>query len=100
MQPVQVDGGENIGDVWSGDVELGQHLDLAARNAGVDMQLSREVHEILLQYLQGNNTGPRSPVIGGEIARASLLRGCRFVVRVKEDVRIEETTSVHESRHD
>ncbi len=97
---MKIDGSEDIGDFRSGDIELGQHLYLAARDAGIDMQLSREVHEILLQHLQGNNTSPRSPVFCHEIARASLLRGCRLVVRVKEDVSVEETTSVHESRHD
>ncbi len=37
VQSVEIDGSEDIGDVWSGNVELGQHLHLAARDAGIDM---------------------------------------------------------------
>ena len=62
MQPVKIDGSEDIGDFRSGDIELGEQFDLPARDARIDMQLSREVHEILLQYLQRNNTSPRLPV--------------------------------------
>ncbi len=100
MQSMEIDGGENIADLRGSNVELGQHLHLAARDARINVQLSREVHEILLQHLQGNNASPGSPVFCHESARASLLRRCRFVVRVEQDIGIEETTSVHESRRD
>jgi len=100
VQPVEVNGSKNIGNNRSGDVKFGQQFHFAARGAGIDMQLSRDVHEILLQHLQGNDSSSSSPVLGHEIARASLLRGCRFVVSVQKDVGVEETTIAHASRHD
>ena len=80
---MEIDGGKDICHVRSSNIEFGQQYHLAARDAGIDMQLSRDVHEILLQHLQGNNTSPSSSVFGYEIAGASLLHRSRFVVRVK-----------------
>ncbi len=48
VQPVEVNGGEDIADGRSSYIELGKYFDLPARNAGIDMQLSRDVYEILL----------------------------------------------------
>ena len=80
---MEIDGGKDIVHFRSSNVEFGQQFYLAARDARIDMQLSRDVHEILLQHLQGNNTSPRTSVFGYEIAGAPLLHRSRFVVRVK-----------------
>jgi len=100
MQPVEIDGCENIRNLRCGHIKLGQQLHLPARDARIDMQLSRNVYEILLQHLQGNNASPGSPVFGHKVARPSLFSGRRFVVRVKKDVGVEETTNAHEPRRD
>lgn len=100
MQSVEIDRRQDIGNLWYSDIELGKQFDLSARDAGIDMQLSRGIREILLQHLQGNNPSSSLPVFGYKFARAALLQRGRLIVRVKQDVRIEETTSAHEPRRD
>ncbi len=100
MKPVEIDGGENVSQVGRGHVELGEQFDFSASNAGIDVQFSRDGDEILLQHLQRHNAGPGTPVLCHEIEGASLLRRCRLVVRVDENVSVEEATSAHESRCD
>ena len=46
---MEIDGGKDIGHFRSSNIELGQQFHLAARDAGIDMQLSRDVYEILCQ---------------------------------------------------
>jgi len=100
MKPVEIDGGENVRQVGRGHVELGEQFDFSASNAGIDVQFSRDGDEILLQHLQRHNARPGTPVLCHEIEGASLLRRSRLVVRVDENVSVEEATSAHESRCD
>jgi len=100
VKPVEIDGGENVSQVGRGHVELGEQFDFSASNAGIDVQFSRDGDEILLQHLQRHNAGPGTAVLCHEIEGASLLRRRRLVVRVDENVSVEEATSAHESRCD
>ena len=47
-----------------------------------------------------NNPGARTPVLGNEIEGALLFCRSSFIIRVNEDVGIEESTSGDESRLD
>ena len=49
---MQINRGENVGDLWSGDIELGQQFDFAACNFNIDVQFARDGHKIFLQDLQ------------------------------------------------
>ena len=100
MEPVQVDRGEDVPNPGSGNVELGQQFDLAAGNGRINVEFSRYRDEILLKYLQRHNACPRAPMLRYEIEGSTLLHRRRLVVRVDEDVRVEEATSAHESRRD
>lgn len=100
VQPMEIDGRENVRNVWRGYIKLGKNFDLATRDMGIDTQLSCDVHEILLKHLQGNNAAPGSPVFCYELAGTTLFGRCRFVVRVDEDVGVEKTTNAHELRRD
>ncbi len=48
---MEIDSSEDVGDFGSGDIEFGEQFDLPAHNAGIYMQLSRDVYEIFLQHL-------------------------------------------------
>jgi hypothetical protein len=95
VKTVQVDRGENVCDFGSGDVELGEQFDFAARNARVHLQLPRHRHKIFLKHLQRHNSGPPPPVLHHKIEGPLLFRRIRFVIRVNQDVGIEEATSRH-----
>ena len=97
---MEVNGSEDIGDFRSSDIKLGEYLELAAGRSRINLKLSRDGDEIFLQHLQRNNASSRTPVLGHQIAGTSLFHGRRFVVRVNEDVGIEEATSAHEPRRD
>jgi hypothetical protein len=86
VQPVEVDGSQDIGHLGSDDIELGEQFDLAAGNARLNMQLSRDGNEMLLQHLQRHDAGPRTPVRGHQIEGAPLLCRSFLVVRVNEDI--------------
>jgi hypothetical protein len=100
VQPMEIDGCENIRNVWRGDIKLCQNFDLAARDMAIDAQLSCDAREILLKHLQGNNAAPGSPVFCHQIAGTTLFGWCRFVVGVEEDIGVEKTTNAHEPRRD
>lgn len=105
VKAMQVDRGENVGDFGSGHVELGEQFNFAAGNARVHTQFPRERHEIFLKHLQRHNSGSPAPVLRYQIEGPLLLRRIRLVIRVNQDVGIEEATSRHclagnESRHD
>ena len=59
------------------------------------MESSGNGDEVLLKYLQRDDSAPGSPVLGNEIDGAPLFRGCGLVIRVYEDVGVEETTDGH-----
>jgi hypothetical protein len=100
VKPVQVDRRKDIRHLRGSNVELGQQFDLPAGNPRIDMQLSRDGYKVLLEHLQGHNPSPRTPVFSHEIESASLFRWRTFVVRVDQNIGIEEATSAHESRLD
>lgn len=97
---MEIDGCENVRNVWRGNIKLGQNFDLAPCDMGIDTQLSCDVYEILLKHLQRNNATPGSPMFCYEIAGTTLFGRRRFVVRAEEDVRVEKTTNAHAPRHD
>ena len=97
---MEIDSGQNIRDVGSGDIQLGQQFDFAASNTRVNVQFSSNDDEILLQYLQRYDASSRTSVLGNQIESATLLRRCSFVVGVHENIGIEEATGAHEFRFD
>jgi hypothetical protein len=100
MEPVQVDGSENIGDLGGGDVEFGQQFNLAADNGCLYAQFPCGRDKIFLENLKRHNPRPRATVFGDKIKGPALFRRRRLVIRVDQDVRIEEATSAHESHPD
>lgn len=100
VEPVQVDCSENIGDLGGGDIEFGQQFNLAADNMCLDVQFPCGRDKIFLENLKRHNPCPRAPVFGHKVKGPALFRGGRFVIRVGQDVRIEEATSAHESHPD
>ncbi len=100
MQSLEVYGREDVGHLRRGDIKFGEYLDFAARDKRIDVQLSRDIHEILLEHLQRNYTRSLPPVLCHEVARASLFSRVKFVVRVEEYVGVEEATNAHEPRRD
>jgi len=62
MQSMQVNRGEDVGNLRDGYIQFGQQFQLAASDAGIDTQLSSGIYETLLQYWQGNDSGAISPV--------------------------------------
>ena len=81
-------------------IELGEQFDLPASNNRVNMQFARDGDEILLQYLQRNHARSAAPVFRQKVEGASLLCRCRPVVRVNQNIGVEEATSAHESHFD
>src|SRR5580700_11059053 len=100
MEAVEVDCGENVGDLGCSDVELGEQFHLAACDARVNAQFLRDRDEILLKDLHRHNAGPGAPVLGYEIDGPALFCRRRLVVCIDEDVGVEEATNAHESRPD
>ena len=100
VKPVQVDSSQNIRGFRSGNIELGEQFDFSARYARVNAQLACDRNKIFLEHLQQDNPGSPAPVFGHKIDGASLLSWRSHVVRIYEHIRIEETTSAHESHFD
>lgn len=100
MQEVKVDGGQNIGHVGSGNVEFGEQFDFPARDALIHAQLPRDRNEIFLQDLERHHAGPCAPVFGHKIQGPTLFCRSSLIIRINQDVGIEEATSGHELRRD
>ncbi len=97
---MEIDGGEDIRNVWFGHIKLGQKFDLTARLARIVLQFSRDRDKILLQHLQRNNASSVTAMCVPQIARDTLFCRGVVIVRVDQDISVEETTSVHGSRPD
>ncbi len=95
MQTVQVDGGEDVGNIGSGDVELGEQFDFAAGDGRLHTQLARNGDEIFLQDLERDDAGSGAAVLGYKGECAALLAGRGLIVGVNEDVGVEEATDGH-----
>lgn len=76
MKALEIYGGQDVSKLGNSHLELGQQFNLAASNRGFNAQLLRHRDEILLQDLERDNSGPRTPVFCQEVKRASLLRRC------------------------
>jgi hypothetical protein len=87
VKPVEVDGGQDVGNLGSGNIELGEQFDFAARNARINAQFTCDRNEILLQHLQRHDAGARPAVLCYKVDGASLLRRCGLIVRVDEGSR-------------
>jgi hypothetical protein len=74
MKPMKVDGSEDVRDFGGSHVEFGEQFYFPAGNLWIDLQLSRDGYKVLLEHLQGHNSGPRTPVFRHEVECASLLR--------------------------
>lgn len=95
VKAVQINGGEDVGDIWSGDVELGEQFDFAAGDGRLHMQFSGGGDEIFLQDLERDYAGAGAAMLGYEIDGAALLGGRGLIVSVDEDDGVEEATSGH-----
>jgi hypothetical protein len=90
VKAVQIDGPENVGDFWKCDVKLGDQFDFPTGDAWVKVQFAGDRDEILLEHLQGHNSGPGAAMFCDEIEGASLLGRSGLVVRVDENVGVEQ----------
>ena len=97
---MEIDGGKDIGHFRSSNIEFGQQFYLATRFTRIELQLSRDRDEILLQHLQRNNASSVTAMVVPQIARDTLFCRGVVIVRVHQDISVEETTSVHGSRPD
>jgi hypothetical protein len=100
VEPVQVDSGQNVGDLGCSDIKLSQQFDFAASDARINVEFASDSDEILLEHLQRHDAGARTPVLSNQVEGASLLRRCSFVVGVDKNIGIEEATGAHEFRFD
>jgi len=100
MKEVKVNGSQNIGYIGNGNVEFGEQFDLPPRNALLHAQFPRDRNEVFLENLQRHYACSCAPVLSNEIKGAPLFCRSSFIIRINEDVGIEETTSGHVSRHD
>ena len=75
MEAVQVDGGEDFGDVGSGDMELDQEFDFAAGDGRFHMQFAGDVNEIFLQDLERDYAGAGATMLGDEARARRCLAG-------------------------
>ena len=98
MEAVQIDGGKDVGQLWNDNVELGQQFNFAASDCRIDVQLPRHGDEVFLENLQGYDAGACAPVLCHQIERTPLLCRCGPVVRINQDISVEEATSAHEFR--
>lgn len=98
VKAMEIDCTENIGYPWSSDVELGEKLDFPPRSSGINAKFPRYRDKILLQHLGRQHTCARMAVFSDKFDCSLLLRWRRLVIGINEDIRIEETTSGHESR--
>lgn len=97
MQAVEVDRGQNVTHARGRDIEFREQFDLSARDDRINAKLPCDRNKILLKDLERHDARPRTTVLGNQVERAPLFRGSRFVIRIDENIRIEETTSGHES---
>jgi len=100
MEPVQVNSRQYVRNSWGRNIELGQQFNFSTSHAGIDAKFASDRDEVLLQNLHRYHASPRSPMFGHEFYGPALLRRRRLVVCIHEHVRIEKTTSAHESRFD
>jgi hypothetical protein len=100
VEPVQVDSGQNVGDLGCSDIKLSQQFDFAASDTRINVEFASGSDEILLEHLQRHDAGARTPVLSNQVEGASLLRRCSFVVGVDKNISIEEATGAHEFRFD
>lgn len=57
MEAVEINGGQDIGDIGSSNVEFGQEFNLSARNLWINAQLSSHRYKILLENLERDYPG-------------------------------------------
>jgi len=100
MKEVKVDGSQNISYIGNGNIEFGEQFDLPPRNALIHAQFPRDRNEVFLENLQRNYACSCEPVLGNEIEGPPLFCRGSFIIRVNEDVGIEETTRGHVFRPD
>jgi hypothetical protein len=97
LQPMQVDRCKNIGHVRCDNVELSQQLHLAARDAWIEAELSRDGNEVFLEHLQGNNTTSAATLLCDEFDGTALFGGGSFIIGINQNVGVEEATDAHGS---
>jgi hypothetical protein len=100
VEPVQVDSGKNVRDLGCSDIELSQQFDFAASDTRINGEFARDGDEILLEHLQRDDAGARTPVLSNQVEGASFLRRCSFIVGVDKNIGIEEATGALEFRFD
>ena len=83
-----------------GNVELGEQFNFSASYAWVHMEFSRDRNEIFLKYLQRHNSRPGTPMLRHEFEGPPLFCWRCLVIRINENIGIEEATNAHESRLD
>lgn len=95
VEAVQVDGGENVGNIGRGHVELGQQFHFASSDGRLYAQLAGYGNEIFLQHLERDDAGAGAAMFGYKFESAALFGGRGLVVGVNEDVGVEEAAGGH-----
>jgi hypothetical protein len=100
MEVVQADRGEDIGNVGSGDVELGEESDFAACDGGVHAQFARDDDNVFLQDPERDDAVlARRCSVTSWTAQRCLARVA--LLSEDKDVGVEKATSGHRvSRND
>ena len=63
MKTMEIDGGQNVCNVRSDHVELGQEFDFTTREPRIEMQFASRGDEILLQHLQRKHSRSGATVL-------------------------------------
>ncbi|MBP1597821.1 MAG: hypothetical protein H6Q05_3198 [Acidobacteria bacterium] len=95
MQPMQVDGSKNVIQASLHEVQLPKQLDLASRDGTIDAKFASGYCEVLLKNLDGDDSIVESPAMLDQIQSGSLLGRGATIIRIDQDIRIQETKSGH-----
>lgn len=61
---MQVNRGQNVGDLGRSNVEFSEQFDFSTSRARVNLQLSRDRDEVFLEDLQRHYSSSGAPVLG------------------------------------
>jgi hypothetical protein len=75
VQPLKIDGGQDVTKVGTEDVELGQEFELPPSNPNIKVQFTSNRHKVLLQNLHRDNTATTTSVFCYESQGTAPLVG-------------------------
>ena len=90
MQPMKVDGCENICHDRLYQDETGVGLDLLPHMFCIKAELARGIYKIFLQYLQRNHARPLFCMLQYQCKRTILLCRIRKVIAIEKDIRVQK----------